>query len=281
VRRPGDYDFYLPFRPQRVRGGIKAQGGPGAFPQSWWGHRWLEAIERLGLGTRLQRGRSYARRGQVLSVHIEKGLVQGEVQGSRARPYRVRIRMRTLPAAGRRRLARALSQKALYAARLLAGAMPVQMEEVFAAAGYPLFPDRKDDLRTSCSCPDPVRPCRHVAAVYYLLGEELDRDPFLLLTMRGIGREELVGPIGGLPRRKRPRPALEPLPEDPALFWRGRALPAEPVAEVYLPAVNAALPRQLGGFPFWRGEEAFLPALDRIYRLASIRGMEVLTGERE
>src|SRR5262249_28452892 len=148
----------------QARGGIKAQSQRGAFGTSWWARRWLDVLEGFDLGARLGRGRSYARRGQVLSIDVAPGEVRSRVQGSRPKPYDVRIGVKQLTARQWDKVVAALSKQALFTAKLLAGEMPQDVEEVFRAAGLSLFPEEGGDLTTSCSCPDWSNPCKHVAA---------------------------------------------------------------------------------------------------------------------
>ena len=208
-----------------------------------------------------------------------------KVQGSRPKPYSVAIEVKTLSAAEWKKLAETLSTQALIAAKLLAGEMPEDIEKAFTDTGLSLFPEALKDLDTECSCPDWSNPCKHIAAVYYLLGEEFDRDPFLLFKLRGMTRQELVGLLGASgcenaskgPRSKvakwqtsQPPPdgprrtvtetpdeevqPLEPLPVDAHAFWEGRSVPDDLFGEVRAPAMPAALPKRLGNFPFWRAE---------------------------
>src|SRR5882757_6373490 len=109
---------------KEAKGGIKPQSKSGAFGQSWWAKRWIATLEAFDLGTRLTRGRSYARSGQVLSIEIEPGLVRAKVQGSRPKPYGVDIQVKTLSEDEWQRVAEALSGQALFAAKLMAGEMP-------------------------------------------------------------------------------------------------------------------------------------------------------------
>ena len=127
-----------------------------------------------------------------MDIAIEEGLVRARVQGSRPEPYEVAIRVTPLSAASWRKLARVLANEAVFLAKLLAGEMPADIESAFAKAGLSLFPTRLSELQTSCSCPDWSNPCKHIAAVYYLLGEEFDRDPFLIFRLRGITRDDLL-----------------------------------------------------------------------------------------
>ena len=290
------WDIYEPTQPREARGGIKAQSGRGGFGKSWWAKRWIQVLEGFDIGARLSRGRSYARRGQVLSVDIEKGIVEASVQGSRARPYQVEIRVTELSAADWETLAGALSVRAIFVASLLAGQMPENIEEVFRGAGLSLFPTDSGDLQTDCSCPDWSNPCKHIAAVYYLLGEEFDRDPFLVFKLRGAEREELMGLIGsrsvaiGGPGDPDTDGALlaeeesEPLPAEPISaeleeFWGQVSAEDDTGGGVRIPPFSAALPRRLGNFPFWQGKDGFLLALEEVYRKASPTGLDVFLGE--
>ena len=286
-----DYVYFPPSQPRAAKGGIKSQSKRGGFGVSWWAKRWIAVLERFDIGARLGRGRSYARRGQVISITIDKGLVKAMVQGSRPKPYGVTIRVKTLSGASWKKLARKLSHQAIFAAKLLAGEMPQDIEVAFKEAGLSLFPEHVKALDTDCTCPDWSNPCKHIAAVYYLLGEEFDRDPFLILKLRGMNREEIVRLLGGTSskttsRYTRGKPAtpetgeevslpLEPLASDVSAFWDGSSLPDDLFAEVRIPPVAAALPKRLGSFPFWRGEQRFLDAIEPIYIQASPRGMDL------
>ena len=292
------YDDYYPppSRPREVKGGIKAQSKRGTFGESWWAKRWIAVLEGFDIGQRLGRGRSYARRGQVVSIAIDKGRVEARVQGSRPRPYDVTITLKTLAPGDWSNLIKALSQQAIFASKLLAGEMPQDIERVFADVGLSLFPARLRDLGTDCSCPDWSKPCKHVAAVYYLLGEEFDRDPFLLFQLRGISREELLERLSSrassTARRQQDTSApfegergthhpSEPLTSDATRFWAGGTLPSDLCGEVRVPPVAAALPKRLGSFPFWRGREPFLETMQAIYAQASPHGMDLFLGERD
>jgi len=296
-RRYRYYDFFPRSTPKKAKGGIKAQSKRGGFGQSWWAKRWIAVLESFHIGAPLGRGRSYARRGQVLSIDIDKGRVTAEVQGSRSRPYSVLIKVKTLSAAKWKKLAKTLSGQALFAAKLLAGEMPQDIEKAFKDAGLSLFPEKLRDLVTDCSCPDWSNPCKHIAAVYYLLGEEFDRDPFLLFRLRGMSREELVGLLDSTHgeagrRRLQPKAARceteqgapeppEPLPCDVSAYWDRGHWPDDLFGEVRVPAMPAALPKRLGSFPFWRAEERFLEAIEPIYQEASAVGMDVFLAQRD
>ncbi|SCL38042.1 Uncharacterized conserved protein, contains Zn finger domain [Micromonospora rhizosphaerae] len=178
--------------PRRVEGGLRARSTRGAIGQSWWSRRFLEVLESFALGTRLTRGRAYARRGQVLHLDIAPGVVTAAVQGSRPDPYPVRIELAAFPAELWGRIEADLAAQAFFSARLLAGDLPAELEELFAGTGAPLFPADVDELTQRCGCPDFAVPCKHLAATFYLLAEAFDADPFQLLHWRGRSRAELL-----------------------------------------------------------------------------------------
>jgi uncharacterized Zn finger protein len=280
-----DYSFFKRSVPREAKGGIKAQSRRGGFGESWWAKRWIHVLESFNIGARLGRGRSYARNGQVLSIEIEKGKIHAKVQGSRAKPYSVQIEIKTLSASDWKKLTKAFSNEAIHSAKLLAGEMPSDIEKTFKDVKLSLFPERLKDLKTECSCPDWSNPCKHIAAVYYLLGEEFDRDPFLIFKLRGMSREDLVELMGkSAPKKvsKKPEPSQpdeEPLTSEVSRFWNGEPIPDDLFGEVKIPPVHAALPKKLGSFPFWRGEARFLDAMEVIYREASPMGLKIFLGE--
>ncbi len=181
-----------PSRPRPVEGGLKARTTRGEIGATWWSRRFLDVLESFAMGNRLTRGRAYARKGQVISLDVTPGEVRASVQGSRARPYRVSIMLAMFTELVWAKAEIALSEQALPSAKLLAGEVPPELEQIFAAAGAPLFPEHVDDLDQQCSCPDREVPCKHLAATFYLLAEAFDADPFLMLRWRGRDREQLL-----------------------------------------------------------------------------------------
>jgi uncharacterized Zn finger protein len=186
-----------PSAPIAVEGGIKARSKRGAIGEQWWSQRFIAVLESYGMSGRLQRGRSYARRGQVIEFALTAGRVTARVQGSRPSPYHVSIGVRPLTPAQWRTVEGRLAAQALFRARLLAGEMPAEIEEIFASCGTPLFPQSASDLEMACNCPDWGVPCKHLAAVCYVLAEAFDTDPFAMLAWRGQGRAELLTALRG------------------------------------------------------------------------------------
>jgi len=187
------YDYYFkPTKAIQTKDGIKAQSKRGAFAKNWWAQRWIAALERVVDSGRLARGRSYARKGQVLSIDETKDGIAARVQGSMRTPYKISIKINHLTDAGWDKVIDALAEQAIFTAQLLAGEMPQDIEQAFEKAKVSLFPSNRRDLQTDCSCPDYSNPCKHIAATHYILGERFDEDPFLIFRLRGRTQEQVM-----------------------------------------------------------------------------------------
>ena len=294
-RRSSYYDYwprYEPTRPIAVEDGIKAKSQRGKFVKNWWASRWIESLTGLIDSARLGRGRSYARRGQVIEINVAPGQVSARVQGSRRQPYRVSIELRPLSDHQWDEVLDALSEQAIFAAQLLNGEMPPDIEQVFDAVQVPLFPTSRDDLQTDCSCPDWANPCKHIAAVYYLLGERFDEDPFLLLELRGRGKEEIATALRD--RRAQGEVATELLyspevveaVEAPALeecldhYWALGAEAQDMAFDLSYPEVDMALLKRLGVPDLeGMGERNFQVQMGRVYDSVTTRALEVAFAE--
>ncbi len=255
-----DFPKSKPRRP--ASDGIKARSRSGAIGKSWWSKRFLDALEALTDPNRLGRGRSYARTGQVMDLRIDSGSVTARVQGSRATPYQVSIRVPPLTPAAWTRIEEAMAGQAVFMARLLAGEMPRDIEEAFTGAGFSLFPAAARQLDTHCSCPDVANPCKHVAATLYILAEAFDTDPFLIFAWRGRPRDQLIErlrarrqatlatpPADAHAAELEPDVATAPLPTSPADFWGAGADLATLHFAPSAPEHPDAILRELGAPP--------------------------------
>jgi uncharacterized Zn finger protein len=211
-----------------LEGPLHARSKRGSIGSTWWGQQWVAAMQKLG-GSRLDRGKSYARNGKVLNLTIQYGLAFGKVQGSWSQPYQASIWLRVLDDSQWEKAIDSLAEQAIYAAKLLAGEMPDDIEGVFQGLGFSLFPRSWKDIEFECSCPDYGDPCKHAAAIYYLVAEQLDTDPFTLFHLRGRTRDQVLESL----RRRRggqsvaeadaseTGPLAPPLDADLANFWTG------------------------------------------------------------
>jgi uncharacterized Zn finger protein len=198
-------------KPIAVEGGVVARSKRGTIGDTWWSRRFIAALESFGIGSRLQRGKRYARAGQVLSLEIVPGQVRASVQGSRAKPYRVFVETEVLTDAEWDGIEDVMASRAVFLARLLSGEMPDEIEEAFVETATTLFPASGDDLVSACSCPDWENPCKHIAAVFYLMAEAFDVDPFLIFAWRGRDKEALLADL----RARRRGAGTELAPEGP------------------------------------------------------------------
>ncbi len=184
------------------------------FGNTWWGRAWVEALERIDYNTnRLPRGRSYARNGRVRKIEIKGGVVSARVQGTRPSPYRVEINLRHFSSKETEKIKDILSESPSVIAAISMGRLPEDVKDLLASNGIDIFPSSWDEIHARCSCPDWANPCKHLAAVYYLIANEIDKDPFLLFNLRGIDTEELIRLVGVSDNR-----ALQRREERTALF---------------------------------------------------------------
>jgi len=160
--------------------------------REWWAQRWIDVLESFGFRQRMARARNYAKDGNVLSLEFHNASVVAVVNGSAPEPYNVRFQIEPFTDEQWGYIVESLAEQALFSAKLLSGEMPQNIEEVFTANGLSLFPFNQFDIISECDCPDPVNPCKHIGAVYYLLGDRFGDDPFVLFQLRGRNKTEII-----------------------------------------------------------------------------------------
>ncbi|AUT02223.1 hypothetical protein CLI64_18540 [Nostoc sp. CENA543] len=163
--------------------------------REWWSQRWLELLDSYRFKKRLERARNYARQGNVLSIEFKGAKVLAKVQGSEVEPYKVSLSLDSFSDEEWGYIIETMSKKAVFAAKLLAGEMPQNIEEVFTANGLSLFPFTLGDVHSKCSCPDKANPCKHIGAIYYQLGDRFSEDPFVLFQLRGRTKEQIISDL--------------------------------------------------------------------------------------
>ncbi len=287
------WGYYPPSKPRKVEGGIKAKSKRGAIGDTWWSKRWVKVLESFGWTNRLERGRRYARSGQVLNFKLSRGKVTARVQGSMAQPYRVTIEMKPLMDKEWNDVLEEMSGKAIFAAKLLAGEMPQNIEEAFEDASISLFPESSKDIKTDCSCPDSANPCKHIAAVYYILAEEFDRDPFMLFKLRGRTKDDITSSLRKMrtagndslspsPQAKTPEEMQEQkeVPISVENFWATEGLESFSV-NISPPDVSAAIIKRLGTPEFWDSKEDFGRMMGQFYEDISRHAVDAAYGEKK
>jgi len=163
--------------------------------REWWSQRWLELLDSYRFKKRLERGRNYARQGNILSIEFANAKVLAKVQGSEPEPYSLSLSLDSFSDEEWGFVVETMSQKAIFSAKLLAGEMPQNIEEVFTANGLSLFPFTLSEVHSKCSCPDKANPCKHIAAVYYQLADRFSEDPFVLFQLRGRSKETILNDL--------------------------------------------------------------------------------------
>jgi uncharacterized Zn finger protein len=204
-------------------------GNDGLGQQPWWVEQWMELINSYRFKKRLERAWEYARSGNVTSIRFEGRRVHARVQGTDEEPYKVKLWLDVLSDDDWNYVLDALTQKARWSAQLLAGVMPADIERAFAASGKRLFPFKLQEVRSECTCPDKANPCKHVSAVFYLMGERFSEDPFVLFQLRGRTRSQLLVDLAKRRRKalaKRAAASADALPQPDAIAALRQAHPS-------------------------------------------------------
>jgi uncharacterized Zn finger protein len=265
------------------------------FTRSWWGKRFIEALESFTDPGRLGRGRSYARGGKVLNFHIDKNHITAQVKGSinpyfgvyKEPTYNISIELKAISEKDWERAIAHLSTNASIISRLLMDEVPETIEQSFSQFGLHLLPHDRKDFKTDCSCPDYSNPCKHIAGVYYQVATQLDHDPFLLFELRGLTRSKLQtqlkqSPLGQvLAAELNPQlPEVEPasslytlleqqsIKELPSVreFWLGQKRLPQTIEPATPASVSAILIKKQGDYPpFWNKDQSFVATMEELY----------------
>ena len=260
--------------------------------REWWSQRWLDLLDSYRFKKRLERARNYARHGNILSIEFQGAKVLAKVQGSESEPYSVSLSLDAFTEEEWGFVVETMASKAIFAAKLLAGEMPQNIEEVFTANGLSLFPFTLSDVRSKCSCPDKANPCKHIGAVYYQLGDRFSEDPFVLFQLRGRTKEQIITDLRIL-RSNRLETAANtttesPEPTNPEInpvnldsFWEYNQ-PLESSLVVIAPSSGETVLDVLGAIPLAKEEEnlsnvtsadVVMKFLDTLYKDVSQKAM--------
>lgn len=263
--------------------------------RTWWGKRYIEALEGFIDTGRLQRGKGYANDGRILQWAMDGNRITATIRGNtnpyygvyKEPRYNTSIELKPISASDWAKVIAELGSRAAFVSRLLLNEVPDTIEEPFEALGLHLLPRSVKDMKTQCSCPDYANPCKHVAGLDYFLAARLDQDPFLLFELRGLPRAKLSRqlkqtPLGlalasALNEEEQPLPASEsyftkplakPLsatlsPED---FWRSPSRLPETIEPATPPPVPALIVKKGGDFPlFWNLNNSFIETMEAFY----------------
>lgn len=276
------------------------------FSRTWWGKRFIEALEQFTDSARLGRGRSYASGGKILEYKIDKNKITAKVKGSinpyfgvyKEPRYNTTIEITPIAKVSWSKAIKYISFKASFVSKLLMNEVPANIESAFTDLGLHLLPHSKKDFKTSCSCPDYANPCKHIAGVYYLVASQLDHNPFILFELRGLSKDELQAELAKSPLGKVLSSELtakeiplsastsyytqlekEPVTEkiNPREFWLGtKRLPSNlEVSEgASLPAI---LVKKQGDFPaFWQKDSSFISVMEELDQRVKTKNRDVM-----
>jgi uncharacterized Zn finger protein len=276
------------------------------FSRTWWGDRFIKALEDFTDDGRLQRGRSYARGGKVKSFDIDKNIITAQVRGSvnpyfgvyKEPTYNIVIEITPIAKARWNEAIKNLSAKASIVSRLLLNEVPENIEETFSQMGLHLLPHSSKDFKTKCSCPDYANPCKHIAGVYYLVASQLDNNPFLLFELRGLAKTELQAKLADSPLGKAlstvldaqeltiepsqsfyTKPEKQTLSDKPNLreYWLGAKRLPSTIEVANDSGVSAILVKKEGDFPaFWGKDNSFIETMEELYQRVKTKNQNLM-----
>ncbi|MUG93343.1 hypothetical protein F7734_13265 [Scytonema sp. UIC 10036] len=276
------------------------------FTRTWWGDRFIKALESFTDERRLQRGRAYASGGKVLSFDIDKNHINAQVRGSvnpyfgvyKEPTYNISIEITPIAKTRWKEAINKLSSKASIVSRLLINEVPENIEDTFSDFGLHLLPHSRQDFQTKCSCPDYANPCKHIAGVYYLVASQLDHNPFLLFELRGLSKTELQTQLAQTPLGKALSQELniEEIPVEastsfytklqkklvvtqpsPREFWLGTKRLPQTIDVPTTGGVSAILIKKQGDFlPFWQKDNSFIAAMEELYQRVKTKNQNLM-----
>jgi len=285
-------DRPLPVNPRRVRQGVKLLKSPPSGPTAWAGDRWRRLIdtltERHGRAGEAAEALEYATLGQTKRLSVEDGVVRAQVQGRQPRPYQVTIELRRFDQGQREGLVRAMADQAVFAAKMLAGELPLDIDTLLEPLGTRLIPVDASELVGSCTCKDTGEWCKHLLCVMHLVADHLAQDPFAAFRLRGFEPDDLlerlrqsraIASAGGLsmPVYTPAPPAgdgasLAALETLASRFWEGGD-PGVPLV-IEPPPVSHPLLRRLGPSPFEGRRFPMVGLLATCYEVISRHAIE-------
>ena len=277
----------------------------GEFSRTWWGQKFISAIESFTDPARLGRGRSYARGGKILEFSMNKGEIVATIRGS-VNPYfgvytepRYHTVVKIKPIAKKdwSKIIQNMATNASFVSKLLLNEVPENIESSFKEVNQNLLPHSSKDFQTSCSCPDYSNPCKHIAGLCYRFASELDENPFLIFELRGLTQEQLhqelaktsLGKalIAGLKTEDIPpvpitsyytKPQTNKINSTTSLkeFWQGKTITPPESTETTETNISAILVKKAGDFPaFWHRDTSFIATMEELYQRVKTKNRDV------
>ena len=277
----------------------------GEFSRTWWGQKFITAIESFTDSARLGRGRSYARGGKILEFAVNKGKIEATIRGS-VNPYfgvytepryHTVVKIKAIAKKDWSKIIQSMAKNASFVSKLLLNEVPENIESSFREVNKNLLPRSESDFQTSCSCPDWSNPCKHIAGLCYRFASELDEDPFLIFELRGLTQEQLHQELAKTPLGRALIAGLqtEELAPDPVTsyytrpqkeqfnsstslkeFWQGKTITPQLISETREANISGILVKKVGDFPeFWHRDISFIATMEELYQRVKTKNRDV------
>ncbi len=273
----------LTMHPRKVRYGVKLANRSGELPQHWATQRWMRLLEDAATGPVLTEAMEYAKIGQTRRLEIAGGSFLGPVQGRRRTSYTTQVELDTFTHEQWIEVVEAMADQSLYAAKMLSGELPQNVEDLFAPFGLHLFPTEPRQLRPSCTCGHESPWCKHTVCLGLLIADKLAEEPFLIFTLRGMPADDLIerlrqrrqatssAIVGQAAPVYTPHLGVESRPLDADLdrFWHAGDELELVDAPIARPEVSHPLLRRLGPSPFESSKFPFVGLLATCYDVVS------------
>jgi len=170
------------------------------FGQTWWGSQWLNSLSNIDYSNRLPRGRAYAGNNSVRDISITKNIINAKVKGSRPKPYNIEISIPKFSPEQKKELIDEIINNTHILAKLINSELPQELFEIAKKKGIKIFPTTWKDFNMKCSCPDWAVPCKHIAAVIYIVANEIDKNPFLVFQLHDLDVLAEIKKAGVVPK---------------------------------------------------------------------------------
>ena len=275
------------------------------FSRTWWGQKFIAAIESFTDSARLGRGRSYARGGKILEFAVNKGEIVATIRGS-INPYfgvytepryHTVVKIKAIAKKDWSKIVQSMATNASFVSKLLLNEVPENIESSFREVNKNLLPRSENDFQTSCSCPDWSNPCKHIAGLCYRFASELDENPFLIFELRGLTQDRLHQELAKTPLSRAlvaglkteelapvpvtsyyTKPQKEQFNAATSLkeFWLGKTINPPEETETRKTDISGILIKKAGDSPeFWHRDTSFITTMEELYQRVKTKNRDV------
>lgn len=269
--------------------------------RTWWGTKFMDALNNFMEEGRLKRGRSYSGNNRILAFNMNESSIDAKVRGN-ANPYfgvykepkyKTSLSFKKISEDKWQKIIDKMSGNVALMSKLILNEMPDNIEDVFTEFGENFLPIKSKDINSNCSCPDWDNPCKHIAGVYFRVASLLDRDPFLMFELRGMPKAKLQEALNKTELGKalftslikkdlkiqvsenyysRPKEIDFDQNVDLINFWNGSKIPEKEISMTNLESVSGILIKKQGDYPpFWQRDNSFTKSMEDIYDFIRVK----------